>query len=485
MTHRSVWLVALLFGCGAPVRDARPPEPVIARCSDAGLPTSVHAPAFLAGPSIPAAEVRADFDGWLAQMAATHPDLGLRTDRPAFERVRGEIAASITRPMTAREAWLQFARLNPTLRDGHNGIAIGDREAVMKAHVAAGGRFVPLEVHLGSDDVLRVQTAPPGAAGLARGTRIAAINGHPAEQIVAEMMMRAAGDTPAFRREVVARRFPLNYWLLFGDTGNYAITVAAPGDRCPQQVIVEGATELPSLAPVAQRAEQEFGYKVLEGSIGYLRAGDFDPAFGDAFAAFTRRAFTELEARGIRALIIDVRDNGGGDDPLWQQGLVEHITRTPYTHVGWYAIRVTKKNADPGDVIGEVQRKENKRRIAPSAVDPLRFAGPVYILAGPFSYSSTIQFLVAAQDFGIARIAGRETGGLSCQTGQVTVLDMPHTGLRAYTPVAAFTRPAGHGCERGVIPDVAIDDVGLDPDRAPALLAREIAAALDRPGASR
>jgi hypothetical protein len=314
-----------------------------ARCEAAALPVTVHAPVFLAGPAIPAADVRADFDGWLAQMTATHPDLGLRTDRPAFERIRDEIAASF-----------------------------------------------------------------------------------------------------------------------------------------PHQVVVEGATEVPSLAPIEQRAAHEFVSKVLEGDVGYLKAAEFDPAFRDAFAAFTRRAFADLEARGIRALIIDVRDNGGGDDPLWQQGLMEHITRTPYTQAGWFTVRVTQRNADPGDVIGEIQRHENKKRIAPSAVDPLRFAGPVYILAGPFSYSSTIQFLVAAQDFGIARIAGRETGGLSCQTGQVTVLEMPHTGLRAYTPIAAFTRPSGTGCERGVIPDLAIDDDGLDQDLAPALLARKIAATLDR-----
>jgi hypothetical protein len=67
-----------------------------------------------------------------------------------------------------------------------------------------------------------------------------------------------------------------------------------------------------------------------------------------------------------------VRDNGGGDDPLWQQGLMEHITRMPYTQAGRYVVRVTKKNADPGDVIGEVQRLENKKRIDDDGPDPDR-----------------------------------------------------------------------------------------------------------------
>lgn len=471
MTRRALLLIGAVTACGAP---GAPRVEAPARCEPAALPASVHAPVFLAGPTIAAAGVRADFDGWLSQMAATHPEPAVRIDRAAFDRIRNEIASAITRPMTAREAWVLFSRLNPALRDGHNGIAIGDRDAILRAHLAAGGRLFPLDVHLGDDGALRVRSGPPGAPGLPRGSRIVAINGRSTEQIVEELMSRTPGDSPAFRREVLARRFALSYWLVFGDTGHYAIAVAPSGHGCPTPIVVAGATELPSLEPAERRAERAFGYTVLEGGVGYLKAGDFDPVFRDAFEAFTGRAFAELKAAAIRALIIDVRDNGGGDDPLWQRGLMAHITRAPYTHVGRFAIRVTPKNADPGDVIGEVQHHENKKRITPPETDPLRFDGPVYILAGPFSYSSAIQFLVAAQDFGIARIAGRETGGRSCQTGQVTILDMPHTGLRAFTPVAAFIRPAGRGCERGVIPDLPIDDDGLDPDRAPALLARRI-----------
>lgn len=69
---------------------------------------------------------------------------------------------------------------------------------------------------------------------------------------------------------------------------------------------------------------------------------------------------------------------------------------------------------------------------------------------------------------------------MSCQTGKVTALAMPRTGLNAYAPVAAFIRPSGRGCERGVIPDLALDDDGLDPARAPAMLARQIAGSLPR-----
>jgi hypothetical protein len=36
--------------------------------------------------------------------------------------------------------------------------------------------------------------------------------------------------------------------------------------------------------------------------------------------------------------------------------------------------------------------------------------------------------------------------------------------LDAFTPVTAYTRPSGHGCERGVIPDVPITINEVMPD---------------------
>lgn len=196
-------------------------------------------------------------------------------------------------------------------------------------------------------------------------------------------------------------------------------------------------------------------------AIGYLRVDGFDVDKKDALAKVTQKAFAAFKARSARAVIIDVRENGGGDDSPWQQDLVNHFTSKPYAQLSHYVVRITKDNADPGDVIGTVQSADYDKRFTPPAVDPVRYSGPVYILAGPYSYSAAIQFLVAAQDFHLATIAGEETAAFSCQTGKVQRIAMPRSGLSAATPVIAFTRPSGVGCKRGVMPDVqiAIDEV--------------------------
>lgn len=471
MLTRCSFVFAVLASLPIPVQAAQ-------RCAPQGSARSLLAdlpvPRFLEGPAIGAADIRTEFDGWLSQMNSLHPDMALRTDVPLFEKTKARIRKALNRPMTQREVWEQFALLNPSLRDGHNGIGMPDSPKLLQAHLDSGGRVFPLRVRIGTDGMLRVGEA--GAHGN-RGDAILAINGRPADRIVATLLSRAPGETLAFRREWVSRRFTAQYWLTFGDTGDYAVTLQPKGG-CRSTVRVPGASEL-AISDLAEvPASHQYAARILDGGIGYLKAGSFSGEYQKEFAAFTKTVFADFKKSGIRALIIDVRENGGGDDPLWQQNLMEYITTKPYAHVGRFAVRVNKDNADPGDVIGELQRKEYKRRFTPTPDNPLRLDVPVYILDGRFSYSSTIQFLVAAQDFGIAKIAGPETGALSCQTGQVKFMAMPKTGLRAYTPVIAFVRPSGAGCDRGVIPDLTVDDDGLDPDRAPRLLAEKIVAGL-------
>ena len=102
----------------------------------------------------------------------------------------------------------------------------------------------------------------------------------------------------------------------------------------------------------------------------------------------------------------------------------------------------------------------------PLQINPIRFKEPTYILLSPITYSSEIQFSVAAQDFGIAKIAGVETGGFSCSTGGVTVILMEKTQLIAFVPVMQLTRPSGIGCESGIIPDIPIKSMPFQPDQS-------------------
>ena len=417
------------------------------------------------GPVIAPADLVADFEAWVAGIRRLNPHLSIRVDVPRFDREAARIRLSLTRPMSRRQAWLTFAALNPVLNDGHDGIYMPDYRGALEAHIKAGGHVVPIEVRTAADNSLRVFSVVPGADSVKPGDRVLSLNGHGADEMMAVMQAISPGDTPASRRAWVVRRFAMLFWYLYGDTGQYDLVVRSEPSGCSVRARLTGATTLPDAMQSQPKATDLFAWRILPGNIGYLRVDSLDPDLADALAAVAHSAFAAFKRNGITALIIDVRENGGGDDPLWQQSLMEYITARPYAQLSHYEMLITKKDADPGDVIGTIQRADYTKRFTPKPVEPIRFNGPVYILAGPYSYSATIQFIVAAQDFGVAKIAGEETAALSCQTGKYETIDLPKTGLYAAAPVINYTRPSGRGCTRGVIPDVpiAINEVTTVP----------------------
>ncbi len=418
------------------------------------------------GPLLSPAVLVADFDAWISGMRGLNPDLSIRANVEELNREAARIRAELTKPMSLREAWLRFAKLNPYLRDGHAGVQMPDYRGALEAHLKAGGHVVPLEVRFAGDGSVRVFTVASGVnGGVKPGDRVVAINDHRVEEMIPAMMSLSIGDTPAYQRAFLERRFAMLYFYLYGDTGQYDVAVQSGAGRCPNLVRTEGGTTLPEALQSQPGADELFGWRILPDNIGYLRIDGFDPGLGSALDKVTRTAFAAFKEHNVAALIVDVRENGGGDDPLWEQDLADHFTTKPYAQLSHYVTRVTRDNAGPGDVIGTIQSADFTKRFTPPPLDPVRFDGPVYILDGPYSYSAAIQFIVASQDFHLAKIAGEETAALSCQTGQIKRIDLPWTGLAAATPITAYTRPSGESCKRGVIPDVPIAIDEVEPDK--------------------
>lgn len=425
--------------------------------ASAGAPLS---PQFEDGPTIARDALLTDFDAWMSGLRQFGPNLFGRAHRAEFDEQASRVRSQLDAPMSRREAWLHFAELNPYLHDGHSGIQMPNYRAALEAHLKARGHIVPVEVRFAKDGTLRV-SAISSDEGIKPGDRLVSINGHSTEEMVQRMSSVSIGDTPRGQRTWLEHRFAMLFWYLYGDTGQYDILAQAERAACPVALRLPGATTLPEVLKDRLEAERVFQWRILPGDIGYLKVDTFDPELKGALDEVTRQAFAGFRAKQVRSLIIDVRENDGGDDPLWQQDLVDHFTTRPYRQLSHYQQRVTNENADPGDVIGSIRDADYSQDFSPPALDPVRFAGPVYILDGPYSYSAAIQFVVAAQDFALAKIAGEETAAFACQTGQVKRIDLAWTRLSAATPLIAYTRPSGHGCDRGVIPDILlpIDEV--------------------------
>jgi len=224
--------------------------------------------------------------------------------------------------------------------------------------------------------------------------------------------------------------------------------------------------------------EQTFRFRMLPGGTGLLTVNQFAWPDKQRFYDFAERAFASLRDAGAQMLLIDVRENGGGDDDMWKTGILRYIADKPYRNGSSYVKKVLEGRAGPGEKVGDIVNGTVDSWVQPEPSNPLHFGGKVFVLVGDLTYSSAVLFSNTVQDHGFAKLVGaggyayvRQTGG----TQKKHVL--PNTRLEVVVPRFVLDRPSGKREPALVQPDIVLAD---DPFDREAL----IKALLEQPAAS-
>ena len=126
--------------------------------------------------------------------------------------------------------------------------------------------------------------------------------------------------------------------------------------------------------------------KVLENQIGYISFSSFD----EGTAEDLKNQYKELEKQGIKSLIIDLRNNGGG--------IVDQ------------ALEIADYIADKDSVLLYEVDKDNKEEVEKSKNNPI-INMPIIILTNENTASSSEILAGALKDLGKAQIVGTKTYG--------------------------------------------------------------------------
>ncbi len=159
-------------------------------------------------------------------------------------------------------------------------------------------------------------------------------------------------------------------------------------------------------------------------------------------------SFDELAETGARALILDLRDNGGGTDLLGQR-IAMHLLEAPFTY---YQLSARGDNGwrEPFDVVPQV---EKGLRV---------FDGQVIALINERCFSTTDNLLRCLRDLHPRfRAVGRPTGGGTGAPGVIATLK--HSGAKISLCTMRVLGPKGDLIEgRGTKPDVPVIWTRLD-----------------------
>ncbi|MCE9523097.1 MAG: peptidase S41, partial [Alphaproteobacteria bacterium] len=194
-----------------------------------------------------------------------------------------------------------------------------------------------------------------------------------------------------------------------------------------------------------------------------------------AFRQFIDTSFEALLKANAKTLVIDLRDNPGGDNSF-SDLMVGWFATKPFRFASAFRIKVSEAAVasnskrldakDPDSISQKFAAAYARARIGevidfelPMAKprDGVRYTGKVYMLINRHSYSNTVQIAALAQDYGFATVLGEETSDLATTYAAMEQFTLSRTGIDVGFPKAQIIRANGSRDARGVIPDIAIE----------------------------
>jgi len=303
--------------------------------------------------------------------------------------------------------------------------------------------FFPMDVNY-VDSKLYIIDAHENTDKLSAGNEILTINGVKVETLRKEIFQHLFTD--GLNKTMKQEFMNLNFFSLcpmsFGFPSSYTVTVKQNG-KIEEIKLIE-AQNLEPIKTFLDDCENQLCFDTnIESNTAIITIRSFD-YYGnnfEIFKSFIDSCFYQIKENKIENLIIDLRNNGGGD-PYCGSYLVEHIANKPYSFFH-------------KDVRGY---SDLKKTIQPNSNG---FKNMPYILTNGLCFSTTSFFcsIVKENNFGI--LVGDETGGTyTCNDyGKFFTLKNTKLLLRVarrtyYTPVTSLTNKHGIIPDYYVIPDI-------------------------------
>lgn len=178
-------------------------------------------------------------------------------------------------------------------------------------------------------------------------------------------------------------------------------------------------------------------HEMKENQIGYLRITEFDKVTSNQF----KEALEDLKSQGMKGLVVDLRNNPGGNLDVVCEILDEIL---------------------PKGTIVQTRDKNGKKETHTSDEEH-KLELPMAVLVNGYSASASEIFAGAVKDYGIATLVGTKTYG----KGIVQQLFPMSDGTCLKLTISEYFTPSGkniHG--KGIEPDVKIDYVYNKEDEA-------------------
>ena len=426
-------------------------------------------------------EMKEDLAFFTRTIENVHPGPYHSISKENFNLLRDSLNGTLKENVSLPEAWAFFSRLIAAYDEGHSTIAY---PSALQQQVKEGKVMIfPVLVREFNGEGLLVRYDLSKDSVLKTGDLITHINGQSAKDMV-KTLTSFYGGLPSWRTTQALRDFG-GQLLLHGVLPPYQIRYTNGGKN--REVIIQAVTlaelqaraaEIRKRTTASATSTAPYSFERTAENIGYINFRSMQDL--PVFEKFLDSVFTDIKINPVTGLIIDLRQNGGGNSALGER-LIGYISSKPYRMGGGSRWKVSDEYKDfireraktkPVYASGSFQHYLNRKTgdiisgLAGKPQSPgknsLRFEGRVAILTGPNTFSSANMLSNAIRDYQLATIIGEATGEPCNDYGELYWTRLPKTGLLFYTCSKQFIRANGDAADPNpVMPDI---EVKQDPN---------------------
>ncbi len=428
-------------------------------------------------------QLKSDFELLRDALEEGHGGLYYYTPKKELDRQFDRILRSLDQSLTEFDFFKRLVPLIANINDGHSGILLSP---TYRAYLENEPFLFPFNLRFIGQKTYIFRNYSQDEDFVVGG-EVISINEHPISEILEQMMTVIPSDgqvqTSKYRKLENTARFGETYNLLFGKTTSYSITYRTADNNELRQVKVKGINrkELNSISekrysdvarnlpPIELEYRANIAILTIRtfGSAGYRRAGI-------SYPVFMRSTFKELEEKNIQHLIIDLRNNGGGDD-LYGKILVAYLMDKPFKYYEHLRVRNKELAFLVHTNVSSESRKELASRLKENESGtydllfhpnlgeqkPMQptFKGKVYVLINGASFSASGECTSLIHFHKKAVFIGEECGAgyYGNTSGFMPRLTLPHTGIQMRIPVVRYSMAvSGYTPDRGIIPEYPV-----------------------------
>lgn len=210
---------------------------------------------------------------------------------------------------------------------------------------------------------------------------------------------------------------------------------------------------------------------------GYLYVKDFVIEKHD-FIVIIDSLFNKISEDSIKGLIIDIRNNPGGNSELADY-LISSIYNKPFKGNSKIQIKRSEQygkfmkdqfswwfkpclmfiktlrdyyNTPIGGIYDDIKGFKNPINV------PHRFTGEEFLLINGNTFSTALGFATVFKDFNLGTIIGEQTKAEVNEFGDIFPFDLPNSRLWVWCSTKRYIRPSGEMTLGGLKPDIYIKD---------------------------